>query len=175
MGKIVDPKLYGWSEEMINKKFIVIAGLCVLADKIQTIKHANVLKEFFKNFPVDFYFKVSFDKANRTKDESFRGLGLEEGVKIFKELRDEVGVKILTDVHETYQVDFNGYPDHAADTWHASLLEIPQLTTPIAYMTSFPREPFPRKGPPLDPAFFGNGDYFRYYNTTRWTVPYPTL
>ncbi|MBN1866068.1 prepilin-type N-terminal cleavage/methylation domain-containing protein [Candidatus Sumerlaeota bacterium] len=76
---------------------------------------------------------------------------------------------------EEYMVDFNHYPDPAAATWHTSLVDIPQLTTPVAFLTSFPRESFPRKDLTLDPAEFGDAKYYRYYNTTRWEETYPQL
>ena len=78
---------------------------------------------------------------------------------------------------ETFAVDHMEYPDHAGDTWHPSLLEIPQLTTPIAYLSSLPLEPFQRRLEELysDPEYFGDGRYYRYYNTERWESTYPKL
>jgi type II secretion system protein G len=78
---------------------------------------------------------------------------------------------------ESYAVDNNRYPDHATDTWHPSLLEIPVLTTPVAYITSFPLEAFPRKADVKynNPNFFGDGKYYRFYNGKRWEVTYPEL
>ena len=78
---------------------------------------------------------------------------------------------------ELYIVDLGEYPDHATDTWHPSLLEVPSLTSPIAYLGSFPRESFPRKVSDvyLDSNVFGNGEYYRYYNTERWESTYPEL
>jgi hypothetical protein len=73
----------------------------------------------------------------------------------------------------SYVVDFSVYPDPDTETWHPSLLEVPGLTTPIAYLTAFPREAFPRKEDELyaSESMFGNGDYYRYYNTKRWKLP----
>lgn len=68
--------------------------------------------------------------------------------------------------------DYNSYPDHATGTWHPSVLEIPQLTTPNAYLTSFPQEPFPRVGATkYTSRSYGDLKYYRYYNAGRW---YPT-
>jgi 2-dehydro-3-deoxyphosphooctonate aldolase (KDO 8-P synthase) len=65
---------------------------------------AEELKSFHEDERIDFYFKASFDKANRTSLDSFRGPGLEEGLKILQEVKDKFGYKIVTDVHESYQV-----------------------------------------------------------------------
>jgi 2-dehydro-3-deoxyphosphooctonate aldolase (KDO 8-P synthase) len=65
---------------------------------------AEELKPLSENERVDFYFKSSFDKANRTSLDSFRGPGLDEGLKILQEVKDQFGYKLVTDVHESYQV-----------------------------------------------------------------------
>jgi len=66
---------------------------------------ASELKEFHRSSEIDFYFKASFDKANRTSLESYRGPGLEEGLRMLAEIKELFGYKILTDVHETWQVE----------------------------------------------------------------------
>ncbi len=78
---------------------------------------------------------------------------------------------------ESYLVDYSVYPDPDTETWHPSLLEVPGLTTPIAYLTAFPREAFPRKEDELyaSESMFGNGNYYRYYNTKRWEITFPEL
>ena len=78
---------------------------------------------------------------------------------------------------EAYAVDYGEYPDPATDTWHPSLLEIPMLTTPIAYLVAFPPEAFPRMRDELyeNARMFGNGNYYRYYNSKRWEITYPEL
>jgi 2-dehydro-3-deoxyphosphooctonate aldolase (KDO 8-P synthase) len=83
---------------------IVIAGPCVIESKEVVFEIAKQLKEFDKNSKIDFYFKASFDKANRTSLDSFRGIGFEEGLQVLQDVKDEFGYKIVTDVHETYQV-----------------------------------------------------------------------
>ncbi len=84
---------------------ILIAGPCVIESKEQLEIIAGQLREFHKSPEIDFYFKASFDKANRTSLESYRGPGLEEGLKMLAEIKEIFGYKILTDVHETYQVE----------------------------------------------------------------------
>ncbi len=84
---------------------ILIAGPCVIESRESLHKIAEGLREFHEDSSIDFYFKASFDKANRTSLESFRGPGIQEGLKMLKEIKDEFGYKLLTDVHESWQVD----------------------------------------------------------------------
>ncbi|NOQ30851.1 MAG: 3-deoxy-8-phosphooctulonate synthase [Helicobacteraceae bacterium] len=83
---------------------ILLAGPCVIESEEQLFKIAHSLKEYQDNDKIDFYFKASFDKANRTSLESFRGPGLEEGLRLLQKVKDEFGYKIVTDVHESSQV-----------------------------------------------------------------------
>ena len=83
---------------------ILIAGPCVIENRENVFKIAKALKRYQEDERIDFYFKASFDKANRTSLESFRGPGLQKGLEILKEIKDTFGYKILTDVHETWQV-----------------------------------------------------------------------
>ena len=94
-----------------------------------------------------------------------------------KVARAKADMRTIRTALESYAVDFNKYPDHATDTWHPSLLDIPMLTTPVAYLATFPSEAFPRKPDDLykDPNFFGDGRYYRYYNTKRWEITFPEL
>lgn len=85
------------------QKFIVIAGPCVIESEETTLQIAEKLKKISSELDVDFYFKASFDKANRTSIESFRGLGIEQGLKILKKVKDTYRLKIVTDIHEPYQ------------------------------------------------------------------------
>lgn len=87
------------------KKMILIAGPCVIESKDLIFKVAEQLKNFNENPNIEFYFKSSFDKANRTSINSFRGPGLEEGLKILQSVKDEFGMKILTDIHESNQAN----------------------------------------------------------------------
>lgn len=78
---------------------------------------------------------------------------------------------------ESYIADYNVYPDHITSAWHPSLLEIPSLTTPNAYLISFPQEPFPRAGATRysTPSTYGDKRFYRYYNTKRWESTYRQL
>ena len=84
---------------------ILIAGPCVIENRDNLMRIAENLIEYKNNDKIEFYFKASFDKANRTSLESFRGPGLHEGLKLLEEVQKEFGYKLLTDVHETWQVD----------------------------------------------------------------------
>jgi len=86
------------------KKMILIAGPCVMESRENVMRIAESLRKYADDDRIDFYFKASFDKANRTSLESFRGPGLEEGMRIFEEVKSAFGYKTLTDVHETWQV-----------------------------------------------------------------------
>ena len=88
-----------------NSKFIFIAGPCVIEDEKLTFKIASYLKEVTSRYPVDFIFKASFDKANRTSIKSFRGPGIRNGLKILKGIKNTLGIKILSDVHCRNDVD----------------------------------------------------------------------
>ena len=81
---------------------ILIAGPCVIESREQIMKIAESLA--FANEKYQFYFKASFDKANRTSLNSYRGPGLEEGLKILEEVKKEFGYNLLTDIHESFQV-----------------------------------------------------------------------
>lgn len=87
-----------------SKRFIFIAGPCVIESDGLIQEVAGKLKEItsrYKDF--DFYFKSSFDKANRSSFDSFRGPGLEKGLQMLADVKKKVGVKVLTDVHEPNQ------------------------------------------------------------------------
>jgi len=84
---------------------ILIAGPCVLESRDNVFKIAESLREFSEDCTIDFYFKASFDKANRTSIDSFRGPGLQEGLKLLDEVKSEFGYKILTDIHESNQAE----------------------------------------------------------------------
>ena len=89
--------------------FFLIAGPCVIEGQQMLIDIAGAVKETCDALGIRYIFKASFDKANRTSSKSFRGPGLEEGLKMLDEVRRQVGVPILTDVHTAEQV-----PDVAA-------------------------------------------------------------
>jgi len=81
---------------------ILIAGPCVIESKEQIFKIARYLKPYSEKY--DFYFKASFDKANRTSLDSYRGPGIDKGLEILNEVKEKFGYKLLTDIHETWQV-----------------------------------------------------------------------
>ncbi|MEN8718322.1 MAG: 3-deoxy-8-phosphooctulonate synthase [Sulfurovum sp.] len=81
----------------------ILTGPCVLEDRDTVFRIAEKLKPLSEDKRVEFYFKASFDKANRTSLDSFRGPGLDEGLKLFQEIKDQFGYKIVTDIHESYQ------------------------------------------------------------------------
>ena len=83
---------------------ILLTGPCVIENRDIVFRIAEQLKDLSEDKRIDFYFKASFDKANRTSLNSFRGPGLDEGLKILQEVKEQFGYKLVTDVHETYQV-----------------------------------------------------------------------
>ena len=88
---------------MTNKKFKLLAGPCVIESEENILFLAEALKNIASKFDIDFFFKASWDKANRTKATNYRGPGLDEGLRILAKAKEEVGVKIVTDIHEPYQ------------------------------------------------------------------------
>ncbi|MCD6579760.1 3-deoxy-8-phosphooctulonate synthase [bacterium] len=91
---------------MTKKKFKFIAGPCVIENRDITIKIAKGLKQVIKDLDnIDFYFKASFDKANRSSVNSFRGPGMEKGLDILREVKEKFGFKITTDIHLPSQID----------------------------------------------------------------------
>ncbi len=83
---------------------ILLSGPCVIESKESLFRIAEALQPYHDDARFDFYFKASFDKANRTALESFRGPGLEEGLRLLQDVKETFGYKIVTDVHESYQV-----------------------------------------------------------------------
>src|ERR1700677_1361415 len=81
----------------------LIAGPCVLESRAHAFEMAVALKEITAKLGIGFIYKTSFDKANRTSAAGARGLGLDSGLSIFSELREKLGVPVLTDVHEPDQ------------------------------------------------------------------------
>ncbi len=78
---------------------ILIAGPCVIENRENIFRIAEALRPYAEDCTKEFYFKASFDKANRTSLESFRGPGLDEGLKILQEVKEQFGYSILTDIH----------------------------------------------------------------------------
>ncbi|XXF79169.1 3-deoxy-8-phosphooctulonate synthase [Myxococcaceae bacterium GXIMD 01537] len=87
-----------------GQKLLVIAGPDVIESEEMALRHARMMKELTARLGVPYVFKCSYDKANRTSGKSFRGPGLQEGLRILARIKREVGVPILTDVHDITQV-----------------------------------------------------------------------
>jgi 2-dehydro-3-deoxyphosphooctonate aldolase (KDO 8-P synthase) len=87
-------------EAGLDKPLFLISGPCVIESEQLAMDTAGQLKEICAGLDVPFIYKSSFDKANRSSSKSFRGLGLEEGLRILSEVKKKIGVPVLTDVHE---------------------------------------------------------------------------
>jgi len=88
-----------------GKPLVVIAGPCVIESRDSALRHAALIKQAADSAGMPLIYKSSYDKANRTSLSSFRGPGIEEGLRILAEVKREIGVPVLTDVHEKEQVD----------------------------------------------------------------------
>lgn len=97
-------KLCGF-EVGLDQPLFLIAGPCVIESMQLQLDTAGKLKEITGRLGMNFIFKSSFDKANRTSGTSFRGPGLEEGLKVLAEVKKQIGVPVLTDVHEYTPMD----------------------------------------------------------------------
>jgi len=93
------------NKKMDNKMFFLIAGPCVIENEKMVLQIAKEIKIITDELGIDYYFKASFDKANRTSIEAFRGPGLKEGLRILQKVKDIYGLKIVTDIHEPYQAE----------------------------------------------------------------------
>jgi len=87
-----------------RRPLFLIAGPCVIEDEKKTLAIADALKQIVQKLSIPFIFKSSYDKANRSSIDSYRGPGLEEGLRILKKVRESIGVPVLSDVHSTEQV-----------------------------------------------------------------------
>ncbi len=97
-------KLCGF-EVGLNAPFFLIAGPCVIESEALALSTAADLKRLTADLGIPFIYKSSFDKANRSSLESFRGLGMEEGLRILQKVKEELQVPVLTDVHEDTPLD----------------------------------------------------------------------
>jgi len=86
-----------------NLPFFLIAGPCSIESNAHAIDHAGKINEICKKLNINFVYKSSFDKANRTSLKSKRGIGLDDGLKILSEVKKTFNIPIITDVHEPYQ------------------------------------------------------------------------
>ena len=92
-------KLCGF-EVGIDQPLFLIAGPCVIESEQLALDTAGALKEMTAALGIPFIYKSSYDKANRTSSQSYRGPGIEEGLRILQKVKDQIGVPVLTDVHE---------------------------------------------------------------------------
>lgn len=86
-------------------KFVLIAGPCVIESEENVMLIAETVKGIAERLDLDYYFKASFDKANRTSISSYRGPGIDEGLRILQKVKDTYGLKIATDIHEPWQAE----------------------------------------------------------------------
>ncbi len=110
----------------LGDPFFLIAGPCVIESRGIVLEIANQLKMITDSANVPFIFKASFDKANRTSGESFRGLGMEQGLKILEEVKNTFGCPVLTDVHNI---------DHIGEV--ASVVDVLQTPAFLCRQTDF--------------------------------------
>jgi 2-dehydro-3-deoxyphosphooctonate aldolase (KDO 8-P synthase) len=89
----------------IDQPFFLISGPCVIESEALALETAAYLKQVTDELGINFIYKSSYDKANRSSTSSFRGLGVEEGLRILQKVKDEVGCHVLTDVHEDTPLD----------------------------------------------------------------------
>ncbi len=91
-----------------DQSFFLIAGPCVIESREHTLFMAKALKEIADARQIPYLFKASFDKANRSSLDSYRGISMEEGLAILAEVRETLGIPVLTDVHESAQCEAVG-------------------------------------------------------------------
>jgi 2-dehydro-3-deoxyphosphooctonate aldolase (KDO 8-P synthase) len=96
-------KLCGF-EAGLDKPLFLIAGPCVVESRQLTMDTAGELKSICLELDIPFIFKASYDKANRSSIKSFRGLGMDKGLEILGDVRKEIGVPVLTDVHDAGEI-----------------------------------------------------------------------
>ena len=89
----------------LDKPIFLIAGPCAIESEDMALQTAAVLKKMTSELGIPFIYKSSFDKANRSSALSFRGLGIKDGLRILAKVREEIGVAVLTDVHEDTPMD----------------------------------------------------------------------
>jgi 2-dehydro-3-deoxyphosphooctonate aldolase (KDO 8-P synthase) len=88
----------------LDKPFFLIAGPCVIESREMAFETAAALKDICAELAIPFIYKSSYDKANRSSGKSFRGMGMEKGLEILAEVREQLGVPVLTDVHTEAEV-----------------------------------------------------------------------
>jgi 2-dehydro-3-deoxyphosphooctonate aldolase (KDO 8-P synthase) len=88
----------------LDQRFFLVAGPCVIESEQSAIDIAGQLKEMTTTLKIPFIYKSSFDKANRSSGTSFRGLGIDKGLEILAKVKKQVGVSVLTDVHDISEI-----------------------------------------------------------------------
>ena len=109
-----------------QQPFFVIAGPCVIENEKLILQTAQTLKEITNSLNIGLVFKSSFDKANRSSLDSFRGPGIEEGLRILEKVKTDIGLPVLTDVHEDTPLD-----------QVASVVDVMQTPAFLARQTNF--------------------------------------
>ncbi|HQR84725.1 3-deoxy-8-phosphooctulonate synthase [Polynucleobacter sp. es-EL-1] len=89
----------------LDKRFFLIAGPCVIESEQSALDIAGELKAITSSLGIPFIYKSSFDKANRSSGTSFRGLGMEKGLEILAKVKREIGVPVLTDIHDVSEIE----------------------------------------------------------------------
>ncbi len=87
-----------------EKQFVLIGGPCVIESEASALRHAEKISRIASDLKIPYVFKASYDKANRSSIKSFRGPGIEEGLRILAKVKKELGLPVLSDIHETIQV-----------------------------------------------------------------------
>ncbi len=93
----------GWYNKLKESKLNLIAGPCVLENVSHALEMSGSLNEICTELEINFIYKTSFDKANRTSMLSFRGLGINEGLSILSDVKSETGLPVLADIHDSVQ------------------------------------------------------------------------
>lgn len=88
----------------LDQPFFLIAGTCVIESEQMALDTAGTLKEITTELGIPFIYKSSFDKANRSSGSSFRGLGMDKGLEILAKVKKQIGVPVLTDIHEIDEI-----------------------------------------------------------------------
>jgi len=91
--------------ELNNKNLFSVLGPCVIESEEMTMRIAGSLKKISDDIGIPLIFKASFDKANRSSITSYRGPGINEGLRILKKVKDKYGIPVLSDIHEPWQAD----------------------------------------------------------------------
>ena len=88
-----------------GRPLILIAGPCVVENEKSALRHAKAIQKIAKRLAVPYLYKSSYDKANRSSIESFRGLGIDRGLLVLQHVKDETGLSVLTDVHSSEEAE----------------------------------------------------------------------